>query len=114
MKTKTQILIVTLFVSTLHPYAQAVVASRHSTSNTSVKEKQTLHVSTSSPDTSRSGATSNWENVTTPPLSGENHENHRGSAWCDFDNDGFIDFLLRNYLSISFLSFLRVPKTRSL
>ena len=101
MKTKTQILIVTLFVSTLHPYAQAVVASRHSTSNTSVKEKQTLHVSTSSPDTSRSGATSNWEDVTTEETSGEGHENHRGSAWCDFDNDGFIDLYSAHFGAFS-------------
>ncbi|MBT4584875.1 MAG: hypothetical protein HOC93_07340 [Phycisphaerae bacterium] len=32
-----------------------------------------------------------WEDVTTSLLSGEGHENHRGSSWCDFDNDGLLD-----------------------
>ena len=35
--------------------------------------------------------TSSWEHLTSPEVDGENHENHRGSAWIDYDNDGFLD-----------------------
>ena len=34
---------------------------------------------------------SSWEDVGTVLVAGENHENHRGSAWIDYDNDGFLD-----------------------
>lgn len=37
------------------------------------------------------GNLSSWEDVTSAMLAGEGHENHRGSAWCDFDNDGWLD-----------------------
>ena len=38
-----------------------------------------------------------WENVTTPLLAGVNHENHRGSAWCDYDNDGLLDLYITHF-----------------
>ncbi|MDP7006346.1 MAG: FG-GAP-like repeat-containing protein [Phycisphaerales bacterium] len=45
----------------------------------------------------RSTITSNWEDVTTTLLSSEGHENHRGSAWCDFDNDGLLDLYTTHF-----------------
>ncbi len=43
------------------------------------------------PSSSFATVNSSWEDVTTSLLAGEGHENHRGSAWCDFDNDGLLD-----------------------
>jgi len=37
------------------------------------------------------GGSSSWADITTSLIAGENHENHRGSAWIDYDNDGFLD-----------------------
>jgi len=45
----------------------------------------------------RSLPDSNWENVTTSVTSGSGHENHRGSAWCDYDNDGLLDLYLAHF-----------------
>ena len=38
-----------------------------------------------------------WENIASSLVAGENHERHRGSAWCDFDNDGFMDLYLSHF-----------------
>ena len=38
-----------------------------------------------------------WEDVASPLVSGQNHERHRGSAWCDYDNDGLIDLYLSHF-----------------
>ena len=43
------------------------------------------------PTPHRNIVNSSWENITTPVTSGAGHENHRGSAWCDYDNDGLLD-----------------------
>ncbi|HIO19948.1 MAG TPA: VCBS repeat-containing protein, partial [Phycisphaerales bacterium] len=40
---------------------------------------------------------SSWEDVTTPLTAGLNHENHRGSAWCDYDNDGLQDLYVTHF-----------------
>lgn len=45
----------------------------------------------------RSSVDSLWEDVATPLVSGQNHERHRGSAWCDYDNDGLIDLYLSHF-----------------
>lgn len=41
--------------------------------------------------------TSSWDNVTTPLIAGVGHENHRGAAWCDYDNDGFLDLYMAHF-----------------
>ena len=41
--------------------------------------------------------TSNWEDVASPLVAGQNHERHRGAAWCDFDNDGLLDLYLSHF-----------------
>lgn len=45
----------------------------------------------------RNGVGSLWEDVASPLVSGQNHERHRGSAWCDYDNDGLIDLYLSHF-----------------
>ena len=55
------------------------------------------NLTTSLPTAQQSVVLSSWDNVTTPPLAGVNHENHRGSAWCDFDNDGLLDVYLTHF-----------------
>jgi hypothetical protein len=50
-----------------------------------------------SPSPLRAVADSNWENVTTTLTSGFGHENHRGSAWCDYDNDGLLDLYATHF-----------------
>lgn len=49
------------------------------------------------PNVERSVTNSNWDDVTTDILSGQGHENHRGSAWCDYDNDGLIDLYTTHF-----------------
>lgn len=43
------------------------------------------------------GVGSYWEDATTPVVSGVGHENHRGSAWCDWNNDGLLDVYLTHF-----------------
>ena len=40
---------------------------------------------------------SSWEDVTSPLLAGVGHEEHRGSAWCDYDNDGNVDLYVAHF-----------------
>ncbi len=49
------------------------------------------------PTKSLSTVVSNWENYSTPLLSGVGHETHRGSAWCDYDNDGLLDLYVAHF-----------------
>ena len=60
-------------------------------------KKQKPSISTSQNIPLRMIEISSWENVTTPLVAGENHENHRGSAWCDFNNDGLLDVYLSHF-----------------
>ena len=43
------------------------------------------------------GSGSIWENATTPVVAGQGHECHRGSAWCDWNNDGLLDVYLTHF-----------------
>ena len=61
------------------------------------KPKPTPSISNVSFSLERSGGGSIWENATTPVISGEGHEKHRGSAWCDWDNDGLLDVYLTHF-----------------
>ncbi len=45
----------------------------------------------------RSDDVSFWENATSAPISSVGHENHRGSAWCDWNNDGLLDVYLTHF-----------------
>ena len=49
------------------------------------------------PNSQRSGVDSIWEDATTNVTSGQGHENHRGSAWCDFNNDGLLDLYTTHF-----------------
>ncbi|MDP7006016.1 MAG: FG-GAP-like repeat-containing protein [Phycisphaerales bacterium] len=77
----------------VHYYVGAT--SKISTYGTSSSSKQRSHLETSTSESqsgeNRNVGSTSWEDVTTVETSGEGHENHRGSAWCDFDNDGLID-----------------------
>ena len=85
MKLKTQFLVAvvgTLLLHVLFPrYANATKPEQ--------PEKRTFFY--------RNAITSHWQDVTTPLLSGINHENHRGSAWCDYDNDGLLDVYITHF-----------------
>lgn len=100
MKLKTQILVAVASASVLllllHGYADTTrpklsssTAKTSKTSNSDLSAEQT--------STSRNIVTSSWQDVTTPLVSGINHENHRGSAWCDYDNDGLLDLYLTHF-----------------
>jgi hypothetical protein len=45
----------------------------------------------------RSIGTSSWQDMSTPLTAGEGHENHRGSAWCDYNNDGLLDLYVAHF-----------------
>jgi hypothetical protein len=59
------------------------------------KEKPSLSSSPSPPE--RSITESSWEDITTQMTAGSGHENHRGSAWCDYDNDGLLDLYTTHF-----------------
>jgi len=61
------------------------------------KPKSSLSISNTSILLERSTGSSNWVNATTPVVAGVGHENHRGSAWCDWDNDGLLDVYLTHF-----------------
>lgn len=50
-----------------------------------------------------------WENATTSVTSGQGHENHRGSAWCDFNNDGLLDLYATHFGQFSGTEYLGSP-----
>ena len=93
MKYKFEILMIPLCVSLFQLHTFAV------TDSNSKKLSTELDVSVPSrkPSQSRTTILSNWEDFTTPLLAGANHETHRGSAWCDFDNDGLLDLYVAHF-----------------
>lgn len=101
MKLKTQILVAVASASVLlmllpgyadrtRPKLSSSTAKTSKHSNSDLSAEQT--------SSNRIAETSLWQDVTTPLVSGINHENHRGSAWCDYDNDGFVNVMDFLYL----------------
>ena len=104
MKTKIQKRIASVLVTVFYISAYAYSAPELSASHSSNSKKQFGGKSLTSKDTGEnriSGTTSLWESVTTSETSGQGHENHRGSAWCDYDNDGFVDLYSAHFGSFS-------------
>ena len=59
------------------------------------KPKQTITPSISGP--LHSIVDSSWDDITTSLTAGTGHENHRGSAWCDYNNDGLLDLYATHF-----------------
>jgi len=100
MKLKTQILVAVASASVLlmllpgyadrtRPKLSSSTAKTSKHSNSDLSAEQT--------SSNRIAETSFWLDVTTPLVSGINHENHRGSAWCDYDNDGLLDLYMTHF-----------------
>ena len=91
-----KVLLLPLFVASLYTqplFAVSVDANKNKKSDVTTGTQLPIRVI---PRRYRS-VVSNWENFTTPLISGEGHETHRGSAWCDYDNDGFIDLYVSHF-----------------
>ena len=97
MKLKTQIFIAVVSTSVLHLLLPGYADSTRP-KLTSSSSKSTISTSAGAERSpQRTIVTSFWQDVTTPLLSGINHENHRGSAWCDYDNDGLLDLYITHF-----------------
>ena len=59
--------------------------------------KSKPNLTPTAPRVEHSGTSSHWDDVTDDLLSGQGHENHRGSAWCDYDNDGLLDLYASHF-----------------
>lgn len=101
MKLKTHDLLIAIFCMTLQMYslshAFSVTSKIENAAVSGEDSPKKTHTSNVETSTSRIVVSSSWVNVATPLVSGVNHENHRGSAWIDFDNDGFQDLYLTHF-----------------
>jgi len=109
MKVKTQIVIAAVFVSALNIHlllhAESIQQKPGSTNSSSPDSQKstppkgqfTTGGSSDGTEDNRNFTESTWEDFTTPLIAGVNHENHRGSAWCDYDNDGLLDLYITHF-----------------